>query len=516
MRPRIPAPAAAVLVAGLCVFLAAGCATLDAPFRAHLASEVPQVRECAGWYRLLDERVAAAGVRDAQDARVPGFPYLRVSRLLAALRPIALSNEHALHALTDRMLALDLEARRYEIMNLPAGQLPEGRDASEIGSDEAAGLRLALRRTQECGRLLRGIDLAKPESRDALMRHAEVPDDYRSVNRILGLYWLTRIAFAQGVRRQENETLAAFRRELAVPEAGGVVRHLRYAPEPAASLPRTRAAIMLERAAGNPLGIPEPSESDLNELFAAYAPSFEVEVAGDYDRFGALRWLRGAELPSVDGSQLAVYAHAAATLYQGRPLLQLVYTIWFPERPPQAEGDILAGKLDGITWRVTLAPDGEPLVYDAMHPCGCFHMFFPTPRAVARPGPGGMEEWMFSPQSLPRIAEGERPRLRISTGSHQIERISVVRGTDSLARYEIRPYAELRSMQRLDGARAGVFGPDGLVGGTERAERFTFWPMGIASAGAMRQWGRHATAFVGRRHFDDADLFEKRFRFDLK
>ena len=24
----------------------------------------------------------------------------------------------------------------------------------------------------------------------------------------------------------------------------------------------------------------------------------------------------------------------------------------------------------------------------------------------------------------------------------------------------------------------------------------------------MRQWGHHATAFIGRRHFDDADLFE--------
>jgi hypothetical protein len=51
--------------------------------------------------------------------------------------------------------------------------------------------------------------------------------------------------------------------------------------------------------------------------------------------------------------------------------------------------------------------------------------------------------------------------------------------------------------------------------GTERAERFLFWPMGIASAGAMRQWGRQATAFVGRRHFDDADLLERRFRLDL-
>jgi len=60
--------------------------------------------------------------------------------------------------------------------------------------------------------------------------------------------------------------------------------------------------------------------------------------------------------------------------------------------------------------------------------------------------------------------------------------------------------------------RGGSFG---LVAGSERPERFLFWPMGIASAGAMRQWGRHATAFVGRRHFDDADLLEKRFALDL-
>jgi hypothetical protein len=27
----------------------------------------------------------------------------------------------------------------------------------------------------------------------------------------------------------------------------------------------------------------------------------------------------------------------------------------------------------------------------------------------------------------------------------------------------------------------------------------------------MREWGRHATALVGRRQFDDADLIERRF-----
>jgi hypothetical protein len=69
-------------------------------------------------------------------------------------------------------------------------------------------------------------------------------------------------------------------------------------------------------------------------------------------------------------------------------------------------------------------------------------------------------------------------------------------------------------MMRLEGGMRSAFGPDGLVTGTERLERFFFWPMGIASAGAMRQWGRHATAFVGRRHFDDADLLERRFDID--
>jgi hypothetical protein len=37
----------------------------------------------------------------------------------------------------------------------------------------------------------------------------------------------------------------------------------------------------------------------------------------------------------------------------------------------------------------------------------------------------------------------------------------------------------------------------------------------IAGAGSMRQWGRHANALIGRRHFDDADLLERRFELDL-
>ncbi len=463
----------------------------------------PAARDCTDWYRAIDAEIDAARVRDAQDSRVAGFPYLRTSRLLSSFRGEAAASERVLHALVDRMQALDLEARRHEIVNLPQERLPAPPGAASMQARD-----VALRRTQDCARLLREIDLAVPERRAALLERATVPDDYSSTSRVLGLYALTKVPFSQGLRRYQGAVRADFARELAPPAGGWVVR---FAPPPPLDLDRAVVAAMLARAAEDPLGIPEPSPRELHALLAAYAPSFEIEVTGDHDRFGELRLMRGAATPMVDAASAAVYTNLAWTRYRGRVLLQLVYTIWFPQRPSGGSLDILAGKLDGVTWRVTLDPEGEPLLYDAMHACGCYHMFFPTPRAEPIPAPGGEVEWAFVPQRLPAIAPGERPLLRIAARTHYVERVSIVKGVDSLARYELRSYGELRSLGDMTGGRRSVFGPDGLIAGTERPERFLFWPMGIASAGAMRQWGRHATAFVGRRHFDDADLIERRF-----
>jgi hypothetical protein len=47
--------------------------------------------------------------------------------------------------------------------------------------------------------------------------------------------------------------------------------------------------------------------------------------------------------------------------------------------------------------------------------------------------------------------------------------------------------------------------------GTERGERHLLWPSGIESPGQMRQWGHHATALVGRRHFDDPRMLDTYF-----
>jgi 8-oxo-dGTP pyrophosphatase MutT (NUDIX family) len=484
----------AILMIGAAL-LAAGCAT-SPQLAPHLQNGTAEVRECADWYRALDAEIDSAGVRDAQYTRVPGFPHLRVDRLLAAQRERAAESEPAMRSLAERMAELDLESRRHEVLNLPGG-------------DEGVRSQ-AMRRATDCARLLTNADMQSEQGRRALVAAAQVPDDYSTLMRFFGLYYVTRIPFAAGVRRWERQTRETFEGE---PPA--LPNRVRYSPPGAQPVPRNAVAGWLGRAAFDPLGLPGLSQRELDRLAAVYAPTFEVAVGGDYDRFGWLRWRRAAKGPQVETSEPAVYVQPAYTRYRGQVLLQLVYTIWFPERPASGLVDILAGRLDGVVWRVTLAPDGEPLIYDTMHPCGCYHMFFPTPRARPLPAPNAMEEWALVPQRLPRVQEGERPVVGIATGTHYVDRVSIERGADSLVRYMFRQYDELRSMPRAVGEHASAFGPDGMIGGSERLERFLFWPMGIASAGAMRQWGRHATAFVGRRHFDDADLLEKRFELDL-
>jgi len=468
-----------VRAALLAALFTAACATPPAP--------PPASQDCAAWYRDLDAQVDRHGVRDAQARRVEGFAYLRVNRLLASLRDESAADAPKLRALVARMQALDLQGREAELANLGLGDAPA-----------------SLVRARECGARLGEADLADPVARARLLERAAVPDDYSSAARFFGIYWLTRYPFFSGVRQYQEEVRASFQAQPVLPTR-------RYAPPAAPPISRAAQAEAIAGASTNPLGIPEPRGEALERLFAAHAPVFEVEQTGDYDRPGALGWRRGAGAPSVDPADPAVYRMAAWTRYRGRVLLQLVYTIWFSERPPSASLDLLSGSLDGVTWRVTLAPDGEPLVYDTMHPCGCYHLFFPTPRAQAVPAPASTLEWAFSPLSLPRVEEGERPVLRIATRTHYVERVTLSRADGGGTRYALRPYDALRSLPRPEGGRASAFGPDGLIAGSERAERWLFWPMGIDSAGAMRQWGRHATAFVGRRHFDDADLLEKRF-----
>lgn len=495
-EPRVTSIAGAALI---CAALLAGCAATTSS-RTDLADERAL---CLEVFRRVDRAVEQAQVADGMAARVAGFPYLRVNRFLASYAGEEMTGAQFAEW-KNRMIALGTEAYAVELVNLPAGKAEEL--AHELWSVGAryAWLRPAI---TECTARLAALDAADPARNLELRGAARVPDDYATWQRIVGLYWITRLPFASGIRRWHEETRAVFAQP---PDALPVKGRLQWYLPPSGLPGRAEVGAMLERASANALGIPDPRRDDLEALYRVFAPEFVVDIASEADEPGEIGW--GGATPQVVSKAPVVYRRASHTRYAGRVLLQLNYAIWFPARPKGAGWDILGGQLDGVLWRVTLAPDGTPWVYDSIHLCGCYHLFFPTPRATARPQPDALDEAGFVPQALPPVEPGTRIVLRIASGTHYLERVTPAPGpAGSGIEYLFADDDALRSLPLPDGGRRSAFRPDGIVPGSERAERYLFWPMGIAEPGAMRQWGRHATAFVGRRHFDDADLLERYF-----
>jgi hypothetical protein len=166
--------------------------------------------------------------------------------------------------------------------------------------------------------------------------------------------------------------------------------------------------------------------------------------------------------------------------------------------------------LDGVLWRVTLDRAGRPLLYDSIHACGCYHLLFPDSRLRLRPETG---EWAEPPlvlQPAPVVGQRERAVVRLSSGSHYVWRVYADR-PGATVELDGRDYATLYAVPAENGGTRSLFDPNGLVAGSERAERWLLWPTGVPSPGAMRERGRHAIAFVGWRHFDDADLLDRLF-----
>ncbi|MBL0037583.1 MAG: hypothetical protein IPP36_01715 [Nitrosomonadales bacterium] len=463
-----------------------GCATVENR-PAVLKDDV--LTACRTLYQEVDAAIDRAGVRDYGSSPVRDFPYLRTTRLLASFGGELTAQKHWT-AWTTHMAELDAESRALELRNLPA----------TVGWRRNDTLGEELNRCRE--RLL-AADLAQPERRAMLRDAAHVPDDYVTWWQVLGLYPLTAPVVSTRISAWHIETHNTFATPLeALPVAGELVR---WASSPGALLTASQVGDILHRSL-DPLGIPMPTVSDLDRLFDTFAPVWEVDVVDNNDRIGMARWDNG---PVVDVARPTLYRKVSHTRFGDQVLLQLNYIVWFPARPGN---DIYAGQLDGINWRVTLGPNGEPWLYDVIHNCGCYHEFFPSRHLRLR---DDLPTSYFERPLLPQPAPEQPPLvLRIAPGTHFIQRIYHDESPLKLLS-EVQPraweeYDALRSLPTADGYHS-LFGRYGLIAGTERPERFLLWPMGIRSPGAMRQWGRHATAFVGRRHFDDAFLIESLF-----
>ncbi len=503
----------------------AGCA---GPAAIRPATPLSEAAFCADWYNKLDAVTRQASVSDGGSHRLPGYPFLRSDRFLASFGDEAADNIAAFEAWVGRLAELDRDARAAELRNLPLQFLP---DLITGGAPDKQRIQAT---TQACAgqsvqALLQSAPMASTPGRRLLAAQAQVPDDYSTGKRALGLYPLTRVPFFAGVQRWQQGTTGKFAAK-DLPDAALVKR---YTPAGEA-VPAAQIADAYARRNTDALGIARLSPPDAALLLRAYAPDIHIETRGSYDRFGALQWSaesmppnavpRGsAQAPSVLVDQPVMYQRLAYTRYQGQTLLQLVYSVWFPERPRASAIDLLSGQLDSVVLRLTLAPDGTPWLYDSIHSCGCYHLFFPTSGAKALPPPSADNEstppqieWAFVPATLPVLKAGQRMTLHLESQTHYVKGLRPVSTPkdQSPIPYTLQADDELRTLP-VSGASNGntrsAFWPHGIVPGTERGERALFWPMGIDSPGAMRQWGRQPTAFVGRRHFDDARLLELRF-----
>lgn len=293
-------------------------------------------------------------------------------------------------------------------------------------------------------------------------------DDYIPWMRAIGLYPLTRIPVALGYARWQKEYLGE-----------------------------------VKAWSGENVTLWQPV-GDAPALVRKNAPVFLVKEEGLADRFGYPE-PRGGKVV-IDTALPVVTWRLGETTFKEQRANQISYTLWFPERPSSRALDLKSGSLDSVIFRVTLGPDGTPILYDTIHGCGCYHLFFPVPPTRRKPMPedNDLREEAFVPFEAPVLKAGERLGVRITSGAHYVV------GLEALGATRDQSYELLNASDVTQGI-AHLYDRNGILPQSKRLERFILWPMGIRSPGAMRAWGRHATAFVGKRHFDDHDLLDRAF-----
>lgn len=471
------------------------CATLRPYPESSLTGEDAS---CLRWLEKIEDTLEQADVKDSGTQRISGFPQLRANRFLASMGGLAAS-PNAYAEWLEQMRQLDAASKKLGFAKLPASSRQHL--VSKISTGDSFEQAL-----EHCGRRLNKLSLHTPEHKENLLELAQVPDAYQSWKRVAGVYLLARYAAAAGIEHLHRKLDAGFKIPLEkLPQQGKLIR---YSPPHSDPLPPERIAAILRPAYDNPLAIPSLAALQLQRLLEHFAPVWEIDTRNDTDKIGSAG-LDGNEQPWIDIKQPAVYVTHGYARWRGKVLLQLIYQIWLPAREKTGMLDLYGGPLDSVIWRITLSPEGAPIAFDSIHGCGCYYLLFPGRGFRVIPPKDGAEA-VLSPKSIAAVTPGQRLLLRLQSRTHYLQQVSVVGDTVEAAtqRYAYRDLEQLRALPMPDGAKRSLFGKDGIINASERTERFLLWPYGVASPGAMRQWGTHAIAFTGRRHFDDPFLLE--------
>jgi len=471
-------------------FLWAGCARIPLPTRSVHTGQSGELGSCADFFTSLDKRIEDAQVLDPGVFRVIDYPYLRVNRFIASFRD-EVDEKEAFTEWVDRMQSIDQDARKFEIANLPH---------SEVTALDSVNGKIGLyRKVETCGDNLKAVDFQNAENQKKLRKSVSVPDDYIPLRRVLGLYPLTRWFVSQGVSKWHTEAHKTFSVE---PPVGW--QTIRYFP--AKPFNMSSADQVVKPNKRDALGIPIYSPKELETLFRIWAPVWEIQIHGDYDRIGAPIWTDNGVL-KVDTGQPITYTLLSFTRFGKEILTQLNYIIWFPSRPKEGALDIYGGLIDGLNYRVTLDNSGEAILYETIHnayPVNRLQVlkqidYAEPPLILKAPDIDLLKRYMtVAMETRTHFVQHLYPSIRESQAKKTV--------------YSLADYNQLRSLPYIRNNQKSMFNQNSIVSESKRLERFILWPTGVLSPGAMRQWGRHAVAFVGRRNFDDPFFMDRMFK----
>ena len=154
----------------------------------------------------------------------------------------------------------------------------------------------------------------------------------------------------------------------------------------------------------------------------------------------------------------------------------------------------------------------EPLLYETVHNCGCYYKAFPTKRLQVRENIDYAEPPLILEAPAVNHAN-DFMTVSMESRTHYVQHLypSSRKLLAGATNYLLIDYGQLRSLAFSADDRKSMFSQNSITPGSERSERYILWPTGVLSPGAMRQWGRHAVAFVGKRHFDDPFFMNRMF-----
>ncbi len=344
-------------------------------------------------------------------------------------------------------------------------------------------------------------------------QHIVPQDNYSTLSRLFGGYWLAKWIATPSIQKEKDKALSLWREAINTFQTGSTWALKKRDKERMKEGDLSYKNNLHRAYEKNVLQVPSLSKNKLEKLFQYHAPQWRVLMRPSSQEVHTTNNINTPGAPQfnnewfINTNQAQVFTHSNFTFLNDKKLLQLSYLIWFPQaRYSQTGIDWYGGNFDGVYWRVTLDTDGQVLLYDSIHSCGCYHTVIINPEKIILKTHSESEHPIVAP--TPWVSAPVQ--LTLSANQHWLIGLTAQQSVDK--NYTLKPLNHLRSMETPQGFKS-LYDDAGFIKGSERAERFFLWPFGVENAGAMRQWGQHATAFIGKRHFDDAywldDFFER-------